>query len=1075
MKKFLSAVTSVCMGISVLASSFAVPLSTLAAGGEYPAGQSNVALNGAGGVTANKQAESGLTWKVDDVSLTRAELVDNGGYVVVPVRVSQVSDQMIAGAAFTFSYADELTWEGGEVDPINVAYANCTNVLNETKPKVNFACPQKNPNGGRDIGYVCTEQGAVIIELVFSLPTDVPDGKYDIDMFFEGNDRAVADNNNTTAEVTLLGGSVTIGDPAETTTTSATTTTTTTTTKATTTTTKDTTATTKATSATTKDTTATTKATSATNATETSLVTTVPVAQDGEIAWIIPDVKAKPGDTVTMDVAVQGEDIAVAGMEGSVNVDKSAGIALSKVSDESAGYSARIAYNVAEELIAFDTKSAFNVKASDGSTVFSLTYTVPTDCKSGKYPVTWGSNMMIVDENGLDVTKNVKLVDGSITIEAPQAQEGEISWIIPDVEAEPGDTVNMNVTVSGDVIGVAGMEGAVNVDGSAGIALADVSTESAGYSARVVSNVAEELIAFDTKSAFNVKAADGSEVFTLTYTVPDDCKAGKYPVTWGDIMIVDENGLDVTKNVKLVDGSITIKSVSTIEPQAGEISWVIPDVEAEPGDTVNMSVTVEGDVIGVAGMEGAINVDGSAGIALSKVSDESTGYSARVVYNVAEELIAFDTKSAFNVKAADGSEVFTLTYTVPEDCKAGKYPVTWGDIMVVDENGLDVTKNIKLVDGSITIKAESTTTIPAQKGEISWIIPDVEAEPGDTVNMSVTVKGDVIGVAGMDGAVNVDGSAGIALSKVSDESTGYSARVVYNVAEELIAFDTKSAFNVKAADGSEVFTLTYTVPEDCKAGKYPVTWGDIMVVDENGLDVTKNIKLVDGSITIKAETTTTLPVQTGEISWVIPEVQAKAGDTVNMSVTVEGDVIGVAGMDGAVNVDGSQGIKLSAVSDESTGYSARVVYNVAEELIAFDTKSAFNVKAADGSEVFTLTYTVPEDCKAGKYPVTWGDIMVVDENGLDVTKNIKLVDGFIEIVDETTTTTTTTNTTTTTTTTTTLPAGEINWDISEVTAKPGDTVQLPVIVNGTDVAVAGMEGAVNVDGSQGIKLSAVSE
>lgn len=159
MKKFLSAVTSVCMGISVLASSFAVPLSTLAAGGEYPAGQSNVALDGAGGVTANKQADSGLTWKVDDVSLTRAELVENGGYVVVPVRVSQVSDQMIAGAAFTFSYADELTWRGDEVDPINVAYANCTNVLNETQPKVNFACPQKNPNGGRDIGYVCTETG----------------------------------------------------------------------------------------------------------------------------------------------------------------------------------------------------------------------------------------------------------------------------------------------------------------------------------------------------------------------------------------------------------------------------------------------------------------------------------------------------------------------------------------------------------------------------------------------------------------------------------------------------------------------------------------------------------------------------------------------------------------------------------------------------------------------------------------------------------------------------------------------------------------------------------------------------
>ena len=1107
MKKFLSAVTSVCMGISVLASSFAVPISALAAGGDTPAGQSNVALNGAGDVTANKKADGGLTWKVDDVTLTRAELVDAGGYVVVPVRVSQVSDQMIAGAAFTFKYADELTWEGGEVDPTNEAYDGCVNTINKTKAKVNFKCPQPNPNGGRDIGYVCKEQGAVIIGLVFSLPTDVADGTYNIDMLFEGVDRAVADNDNTTAEVTLLGGSITIGDP-DTTTTSATTTTTK----------------------------ATTKATDTTKATNTALttttpapVTTVPVAQEGEIAWIIPDVKAKPGDTVTMDVTVQGKDIAVAGMEGAVNVDGSAGIALSEVSSESKGYSARVVANIANELIAFDTTSAFNVTADEGSAVFSLTYTVPTDCKSGKYPVTWGSNMMIVDENGLDITKNVKLVDGSITIEAPQAQEGEISWIIPDVEAEPGDTVNMNVTVEGDVIGVAGMEGAVNVDGSAGIALSKVSDESTGYSARVVSNVAEELIAFDTKSAFNVKAADGSEVFTLTYTVPDDCKAGKYPVTWGDIMIVDENGLDVTKNVKLVDGSITIKAETTTTPaqQEGEISWVIPDVEAEPGDVVNMSVTVKGDVIGVSGMEGAVNVDGSAGIALSKVSDESTGYSARVVSNIAEELIAFDTKSAFNVKAADGSEVFTLTYTVPDDCKAGKYPVTWGDILIVDENGYDVTKNVKLVDGSITIKAETTTTPAQQEGEISWVIPEVIAEPGDTVNMSVTVKGDVIGVSGMEGAINVDDSEGIALSKVSDESTGYSARVVSNIAEELIAFDTKSAFNVKAADGSEVFTLTYTVPETCKAGKYPVTWGDIMVVDENGYDVTKNIKLVDGFIEIldksttsattttttttstSTTTTTTTTVPAGEINWDISEVTAKPGDTVQLPVIVNGTDIAVAGMEGAVNVDSTGGIKLSGVSEESEGYTARVVANVAEELIAFDTKSAFNVTAGDKSNVFVLTYTVPTDCPAGIYPVTWGNVMVVDENGKDITKNINLIDGEIEIVAETTTTsatttttaettttsapasttsasattttakstttTTTTSTSTTTTTTTTVPAGEINWDISEVTAKPGDTVQLPVIVNGTDVAVAGMEGAINVDSTGGIKLSGVSE
>lgn len=154
----------------------------------------------------------GLVWKVDDVKLTREELVANDGYVVVPVRVAQVSDQMIAGAAFTFKLADELTWEGGEIDPTNEAYDNCVNTLNKTAPKVNFKCPQPNPDGGRDIGFVCKDEGAVIINLVVSLPTDVADGKYDIDMVFEGVDRAVADNNNTTAKVSLVGGSVTIGD-----------------------------------------------------------------------------------------------------------------------------------------------------------------------------------------------------------------------------------------------------------------------------------------------------------------------------------------------------------------------------------------------------------------------------------------------------------------------------------------------------------------------------------------------------------------------------------------------------------------------------------------------------------------------------------------------------------------------------------------------------------------------------------------------------------------------------------------------------------------------------------------------
>ena len=157
------------------------------------------------------------------------------------------------------------------------------------------------------------------------------------------------------------------------------------------------------------------------------------------------------------------------------------------------------------------------------------------------------------------------------------------------------------------------------------------------------------------------------------------------------------------------------------------------------------------------------------------------------------------------------------------------------------------------------------------------------------------------------------------------------------------------------------------------------------------------------------------------IAWDIPEVTAKPGDTVDLGVVVikNGDVP-VAGMEGAITVGGNK-ISLTAVSEESEGYDARVTYNSADGSIAFDTKSGFNVIAPDGSKVFVLSYTVADDCEPGVYPVEWVEdaMMVVDETQASVLQNILLLDGEIEIVADTTTSTTTSTTSTTTTTTTT--------------------------------------------------------
>ena len=73
----------------------------------------------------------------------------------------------------------------------------------------------------------------------------------------------------------------------------------------------------------------------------------------------------------------------------------------------------------------------------------------------------------------------------------------------------------------------------------------------------------EKLLAFATPDGLNKIAAEKATVFTLTYNVPDDCKAGKYPITWENAFIVDENGNDITSLINLIDGAIIIEDVVT--------------------------------------------------------------------------------------------------------------------------------------------------------------------------------------------------------------------------------------------------------------------------------------------------------------------------------------------------------------------------------------------------------------------------------------------------------------------------------------------------------------------------------
>ncbi len=1209
MKRILSAVTSLTMGISILTSAFAVPFSTYAVSEASSFAEQSVITANDKVAAKNASSADALQWSIDNVKQASYKA---GDVIYVDVFVTNAwgtdpDKEGIRGLQAFIDY-DKSAFELVEIGD------SCYGAVESSTGSAGITVTLSNSTG---LGTIA-KKGDTVTYFGFKVKDGAKDGTYPITWVKDDTVVTIhpggGDDNvpPTLADVDLVDGSITLGSGGSVVTTTAKTT---------------------------------TKAT-----------TTKPNTPVGDkLQWSIGNEKYTDdmgSDIVYVPVNVTrawGTDPdtqGIRGLQGSISYDETA-LELVEISASSCYGNAMVNLDEKMFITTFSNASGLGTIAKQGDEVTYFGFKIKSGAKPGVYPIKWDTSYTSAtihpgggDDNVPPTLAEIDLVDGSIEIVSSVTpgvtttavtQSGEIGWVIPTVTAKPGDTVTMDVTVDGTDVAVAGYEG--GIAHAAGVDYAGVASGSA-YDAEMVDN-GESLLAFATPSGLNKKAADGSTVFTLKYTVPENCKAGKYPITWANAWIVDENGNDITSLINLVDGAIIIEDATTTAAttavtQSGEIGWVIPTVTAKPGDTVTMDVTVEGTDVAVAGYEGAIAH--AAGVDYAGVAS-GDAYGAEMIDN-GEKLLAFATPDGLNKIAAEKATVFTLTYNVPDDCKAGKYPITWENAFIVDENGNDITSLINLIDGAIiiedvvttasqssvtatttttaatssaadtsttaatTTKGSSTTTaattvsqsgstatvtattpqnsstttvakttsgvvstttvattsnggsttttdivIPADA--IGWIIPTVTAAPGQTVSMNVYVKGNAVGVAGMEGAVNW--TSPIGFSGISDRSEAYDADVIYNPEENLIAFGRANGLNKIAEDGSYVFTLTYTVPEDCASGKYPITWdtANTFISDENGNKVP--VVLVDGAIIVTPKTTTqqdgstttvattssvvsttttatttpdvvssttaatttpdvvsttpaatttpsvvssttaatttpsvvssttaatttpdvvstttvatttpgvvsttpaattsqggsvtttAISIPTDTIGWVIPTVTAVPGQTVTMNVYVKGSSVGVAGMEGIINW--TSPIGFSGISDRSEAYDADVVYNPEENIIAFGRNSGLNKIAEDGSYVFTLTYTVPEDCESGIYPVSWDSAKtyISDENGNKVP--VVLIDGAI-IVSPKTTTATTPQGGSTTTVTETTPQGGSTTTVSATTPQGGST------------------------------------
>ncbi|MDE6519442.1 MAG: hypothetical protein K2K91_03145, partial [Ruminococcus sp.] len=913
-------------------------------------------------------------------------------------------------------------------------------------------------------------EGGTIMKLSVKIPDNIADGVYNYSL---KSFKVVENAQVKPAKVfyaTIIPGSITIGEGG-------------TTTSGNTTTTKATTVTTTASSS------SATTASGNTTTTAAPGTTTAPVVNPatGKAEWLIPTVHAKPGEEVTMNVIVNGaSDLAVAG--ASYTVKAASPIEFGGVNGQSSAYGAAIVNNAQTNEFAFGEGKGAGVTASDKAVIMTLTYKVPANATKGTYPVEW-SDAFISDTNGLEITSNVTLTNGAIIIDEAEHFDGNISWKIPTVHAKPGETVTMDVVVddtAGAALPVAGAQFAI--EAKAPVVFDSVSGTSAAYSATVVNNASTNEFAFGEGKGAGIAAANGSKVITLTYKVPNDIAKGEYPVTWGgDVYISDTNGNALTSQISLVNGSIIIDDAENPSPEQGDISWVIPTVEAQPGDTVTMEVLVNvgSKNLAVAGAQFEINAATPVGFA--GVSG-SAGYGATVVNNEKTNEFAFGEGKGAGVEAADKSAVLTLTYTVPADAKPGTtYPVKWANAFISDTNGLEITSSVKLVDGAIVIPDEkttasttastttppvTTTTVTAPEGKIAWKIDTVEAAPGDDVSLRVIIvdnEGIILPIGGAQ--YSITETTPIEYVGASGKSEAYGADIVANAGTKEFAFADAKGAPVAASDGAIVMTLNYKVPADCAEGTYPVVFGDksfFNISSADGVDMTDQIGTIDGAIIVKkpvsttqssttltstttsttvittststASSTTTTSATTqptttttivtapeGNIIWKIDTVEAVPGDEVKLNVIVNDSRKENLPIGGAQYIiTETTPIQYVGVSDKSEGYGANIISNADTKEFAFADAKGAGVAASDGAIVMTLTYKVPADCADGTYPVVFGDTSffnISSADGVDMSNHIHTVDGAIIVKKPATTTTSGATTTTTSGATTTTTSG----------------------------------------------------
>ncbi len=632
-------------------------------------------------------------------------------------------------------------------------------------------------------------------------------------------------------------------------------------------------------------------------------------------------------------------------------------------------------YNDDEQRVVWADANGENQTAAAESVVLYMNFTAPTE--AGEYPVTF-SELTIVDSYGQLLT--VTYEDGAVIVQeetttttttttpeettttttttpaettttpaettttpaetttTPEETTtttttttlapGVVGWYIGEETVTGGSPVSVPVTVQGDE-GSAGF--VVDFDFDAALTFESITWDSA-YVGEATINGDELRVVWADDNGENQNAADDAVVLYLNFVAP--AEDGRYPVTFNELIVVDTNGNPLT--VQQQDGAVIVVNETTTTP--AETTTTPAETTTTPAETTTTPA-------------------------------ETTTTPAETTTTPAETTT---TPAETTTTPADTTTTPADTTTTPADTTTTPAETT-----------TTPAETTTTPAETTTTPAETTTTVsgqPIDPGHVVYQIDDVNGLAGTTVKVPVLVWYDE-GTAGITMQFAVADGFTISGYEFGDAYTD-ADQVVWNADDYTFVWASADGENQVASAGAAILYLLVDVPADAVENTiYPVDFVNVTVSDTNS--VAPEFTTVDGSITI-LEVPVTNP---GNVVYNMDDVMATPGSTINIPLEVWFDD-GTAEF--TMTFDVPDGF---TIEDFTPGaeYSENgtFTFDPATGVLTWTSNDGTNFVPQPGTTIGTVTLTVADDVEPGDYTITLTDVVPTNENGdvLDYTVN----------------------------------------------------------------------------------------